>query len=534
MSQKDFSYEVEHWQERLQEIDPRLLASSDGRRVLCEADPMLFALIYLTHHLKNDEGEITFGEHHFEWFELAKMWMKPSPGLREHRHAFLAPRSSGKSTFWFLILPLWWAAYGYAKFVAAFADSGTQAEIHLMSFKRELEQNELLGEDFPDLCRAGRRPRGSAEADSRNLRICKNGFAFMAKGADSSSLGMKIGQMRPDTLLLDDIEPDESNYSDFQAEKRLITIQDAILPLNERARVVLSGTVTMPGSITHQLVKHGKGYDDEELKWVEEEEFEVHHQLPILESHDGTERSVWPAKWPLEYLIKHRHTRNFKKNFENDPMAIDSEYWQPKDFTFFNPEGTQFNVLSIDGAVTTKATSDYTGISIVGWLPREKAPSDSILPDPQDNRYREITGYSGRRPGICVVKYAKAVKLKGDPLRQFVLKLLDAYPEVRAILVETNQGGELWWDTLHGMPVPIHAVNNQEKKESRAGRLLNLYQLIPTRVVHTHSHTALEEQMVAFPKAPNDDLVDSVGNAVLRFLRPEPTLTARKRTRHPR
>jgi hypothetical protein len=191
-------------------------------------------------------------------------------------------------------------------------------------------------------------------------------------------------------------------------------------------------------------------------------------------------------------------------------------------------------VLSIDGAVTTKATSDYTGISIVGWLPREKAVPDGELADPQDDLYRQTTGFSGRRPGICVVKYAKAVKLKGDPLRQYILKVLDAYPEVRAILVETNQGGELWWDTLHGMPVPIHAVNNQEKKESRAGRLLNLYQLIPTRVVHTQSHTALEEQQVAFPKAPNDDLVDSVGNAVLRFLRPEQTLTARKRSRHPR
>lgn len=527
----DYSYEVEHWQDRLKEIDPRLLASPEGRRALCETDPMLFALIYLPDHLKNDEGEITFGENHFEWFELAKQWMNPNPGLREHRHAFLAPRSSGKSTFWFLILPMWWAAYSYSKFIAAFADSGTQAEIHLMSFKRELENNQLLAEDFPDLCRAGRRPRGSAEADSRNLRICKNGFAFMAKGADSSSLGMKIGNMRPDTLLLDDIEPDESNYSGFQAEKRLITIQDAILPLNERARTVLSGTVTMAGSITHQLVKYSKGYDDDELGWVEEENFQVHHQMPILEDENGVERSVWPAKWPIEYLQQYRNTRNFKKNFENDPMAIDSEYWSPSDFTYFNPEGTQFNVLSIDGAVTTKATSDYTGISIVGWLPRAKKDSQDTE---QEVRFREITGFSGKRPGICVVKYVKAVKLKGDPLRQFVLNLLDAFPEVRTILVETNQGGEMWEEVLWGMPVKIATIHNTEKKESRAGRLLNLYQLIPTRVVHTQAHTALEEQMVAFPKAPNDDLVDSVGNVVLPFLVPKKKLQAEKRTRHPK
>lgn len=511
-------YTVKNWKSKVAEIDPRLFESSEGRKALCETDPFLFALVYFTEHLKNDEGEITFGEHHFKWFDLAKNWMNPAPKPRQFRDAFLAPRASGKSTFWFTILPAWWAAFGYTKFLAAFADSAAQAEMHLMTFKQELERNELLNEDFPDLCRAGRRKRGTVEGDAKNIRICANGFVFMAKGIDSQSLGMKIGTTRPDTLLFDDIEPDESNYSLYQMEQRLITIQDAVLPLNERARVVLSGTVTMPGSITHQLVKHAAEYDDDEgeRQWIIDENFQVHHQLPILEDDEGNERSLWPEKWPLEYLQKLRHTRGYQKNFLNNPMGMNGEYWNMEDFTYEDFDFCSSTILSIDGAVTTTKDSDYTGLAVVGYQPEVK------------ERGRV------KRPARCVVKYAKAVKLKGDPLRKRVLTILESFPEIRAILVETNQGGDMWFDTLHGMPVKIITLHNDEKKESRAGRLVNLYQMVPTRVCHQEKLFALEEQMVSFPNGVNDDLVDAVGNAVLRYLRPQRRVKVRTRTIHPR
>jgi phage terminase large subunit-like protein len=39
-------------------------------------------------------------------------------------------------------------------------------------------------------------------------------------------------------------------------------------------------------------------------------------------------------------------------------------------------------------------------------------------------------------------------------------------------------------------------------------------------VVHAEPLPALEEQMCAFPNGLNDDMVDAVGNPVLRFLKP--------------
>ncbi len=38
----------------LSQFDPRLLATSEGRKALCELDPMLFALTYMRKHLRNN------------------------------------------------------------------------------------------------------------------------------------------------------------------------------------------------------------------------------------------------------------------------------------------------------------------------------------------------------------------------------------------------------------------------------------------------------------------------------------------------
>lgn len=495
-------------------IDGRLLDGSpeyrDARIEATKYDPLLFAVLYCLHHLRDSEGQVTFADAHLEWVRLARQWAIPPRAPMEQRDAFLAPRDTGKSTWMLFILPLWAAAHGHVKFAAVFADSGPQAEMHLATFRKEVDQNAALRRDFPELCTAGRRPSGTAESDAKHMVIRANGFVFAAKGIDSSSLGMKVGQLRPDLLLLDDVEPDEASYSAYQADKRLKTVTDAILPLNIYARVVLSGTVTMPGSVTHQLVKWGKGERSEANAWVGEQQFRVHHHLPVIRDDFGRERSMWPSKWPLDFLKKIEHTRSYRKNYLNDPMAADGAYWSETDFTY-GAFPTARTYLSVDGAVTTKKTSDFTGLSVVSWGPASDA-----------------------HPARCLVKFAQAVKLKGKPLRARVLQILESFPEVGAILVEGNQGQDLWHEVFHDLPVKVVIFSNGDKKEARAERLLNLYQLIPSRVMHAEPLPALEEQMVAFPKAPNDDLVDSVGNAVLRFLKPPRRKRAAARSVSPR
>lgn len=429
-------------------------------------------------------------------------------------HLFLAGRAmvpTHNSTWFFLILPLWAAAHGHRKFIAAFADSGTQAEMHLSTFKNELDANALLMRDYPLLCEPATRRRGMTQSDTKGLTIRKSGFVFGARGADSKALGMKVGHQRPDLLILDDIEPGEDQYSEYQVTGRLTTIVDVIFPLSEYARVVLVGTVTLPGSIVHQLVKSVTEPDDDVPEWIGEQNMRVHYYPPIIANDDGTERSIWPAKWPISYLQAIRHTRSFLKNFANSPLGLDGDYWSKDDFAYSTLEGKTRVMLSIDPAGKDKKTSDWTGLAVVGWAPPAKR--GGIAPIDPDDVQAAVTG----NLGMCEVMYAKAVKLIGERLRAEVLRILEMYPEIGLVLIEVNQGGEHWLDILHHLPCKIQMIDQTVDKRVRASQSLAHYQR--HRVVHSQRLNGAEEQMVSFPRGPNDDMVDAIGSAVTRLLR---------------
>lgn len=465
------------------------------RRVV-HGDPLLFALLLLRRHMRDAEGRVSLSTVHEEWIEAALSWGEVA-GPAEERDAYVAPREMGKSTWFFLLLPMWAAATGRVKFAAAFADSASQAEGHLTTFKRELDENDMLRDLYPLLCAAATRQRGSTVSDNRALLVTKAGFVFAARGIDSGTLGMKVGATRPDLLILDDIEPGEANYSAYQVEKRLGTVLDVVLPLNVAARVVLVGTVTMPGSIVHQLVRHASGEEPQE--WVKDERFRVHHAKPFVYDDEGSAVSAWPEKWPTEWLLGQQHTRTFAKNFLNEPIATDGDYWTPDTFRYGTPDPTRppsVVLLSVDPTVTTKTTSDFTGLAVVGRVP----------PDP-----------ATKTPAKCFVRRAWRVKKTGAALRAEVIRALEADPTITHVLVETNQGGDMWLDTFHGLPVPVLVKHNTEPKEVRAATCVNHYER--GRVMHEERLTEAEQEMCAFPKAPHDDIVDAVDNAVNRLLK---------------
>lgn len=488
---------------RLAGIDPRLLDTAEGRRALTELDPLLFGLLYFPHHLRGPDGVIHLSDMHVEWCERAKRWAVHDYQPRAHRSAEVAPRASGKSTWHFLILPAWAAAHGHRKFVAAFSDTATQAETHLLTFRHELESNALLRNDFPDLCRPARKLRGTAESDNVAMYISASRFVFAARGVDTKSLGLKVGDQRPDLITLDDVEPGEENYSPALKEKRLGALVDSILPLNEFAVVVLVGTVTMPDSIVHDLVRSvtQPGFHEQ---WVADQNFACHYYPALWTDEDtGEQRSIWPAKWPLDYLRSIAHTRDFLKNFQNDPRGRDGEYFTAEDITYGRLDAATACLLSIDPAVTSTAKSDFTACAVVASQPAQHGIEAG----------RRIERVSKR----CEIRYAQARRVQvGEPLRAWVLAILAENPDIRGVLVETNQGGDAWKAILHDLPVRIDTVHNRIPKEVRAARLAIRYQR--REVIHTQPHPQAEVQLIGFPKSPHDDLVDAIGNGVAVFL----------------
>ncbi len=487
-------------------------ALTELRKLKTRDDPALFALVYLSQHLVNpDTGAVGLADVHVAWAETAKRWAKPRGKPMADRRAEVAPREMGKSTWWFLVLPMWAAAHGHVGFAAAFADTDTQAQTHLATFKSELDGNPLLREDFPELCAPKTRGRGQVEADRVSLYHAKSGFVFAAAGMDSSNLGLKVGSQRPDLIILDDIEPHEGRYGKELAKKRLDTLVSAILPLNIYAHVIVAGTVTMAGSIIHQIVQRGNGIVDEQTDWVDEQHIKARHTLPIITDKHGRRRSVWPAKWPLSFLEGIEHTAAYAKNYANDPLGAEGDYWHLEDIekarTLGRIAGITHILVEVDPAVTTKKSSDFTGIAVIGWTPPPRGT---------------------RGTGKVTVLEVRQVRKSGAALR---LDILDTVTRWNAGLVriETNQGGDLWRTILWGLPCKVRTVHETDSKEVRAAGWLDHYQR--GRVGHytgeelgyrtdqrKGSLVDYEGQLVAFPNAPHDDMVDAAGAGGLYFL----------------
>ena len=477
---------------------------AEHRRRETQNDPTLFALVYLSGHLAHPEtGVISLSDGHVAWAKSAKRWAKSAGKPMSDRRAEVAPREMGKSTWWFLLLPMWAAAHRHVGFAAAFADTDTQAQTHLATFKSELDNNALIRADYPDLVAPKTRGRGQVEADRVSLYHSRSGFVFAAAGMDSSNLGLKVGHQRPDLIILDDIEPHEGRYGKGLARKRLDTLVSAILPLNIRAHVILAGTVTMSGSIVHQVVQYARGERTDDNAWVGEQRIKARHTPAIVIDDDGKRRSVWPGKWPLKFLEKIEHTRAYLKNYANDPLAAEGDYWQLEDIEKARTLGSAWLpgctriLVEVDPAVTSKEKSDYTGIAVIAWRPppRERP----------------------KGPGRCVVLEVRQVKKSGAALRLDVIETINRWG-AGLVRVETNQGGDLWRDVFWGLPVKVRQVKEHESKEVRAARALDHYQR--GRVAHAEGANLIdyEGQLVAFPNAPHDDMVDAAGAGILYFL----------------
>lgn len=463
--------------------------SAEYRRAVTRTSPLLFAITYFPQHLSSAQtkGAMSFSRLHLDIAAGARRWVRNEP-LRE---AWIAPRGAAKSTWLFLILPLWALAHGHRRHFLAFAHSGPQATQHMANLRMELDTNDLLCHDFPDLAPLAR-VRGAR--DNGSTVTLKSGAMIAARGADATSLGLKSGSGdRPDLIVLDDLEPDESNYSTAAKGKRLATLTQTILPMNEQAVVQLAGTVTMHGSITHDLVRAALGESTE--PWIAEERFVPRYYPAIVTDPDtGAERSLWPQRWSLSYLQSIRHTRSYALNFDNRPgsSAEGGSYWSRDLFRYDPPFVPVRYVMSLDVAVTSGEKSDMYAIAIVG------------------------IDISGRR---AVVEHVWAGRVSPAAFKQRVHRLL-ANPRNRsllAVVLEANNGGDTWREILEPMPrgVTLDLFRVHARKQTRLKAALARYE--DGAVWHARPFRELEDQACAYPDVAHDDLLDAVA-AGLRYV----------------
>lgn len=457
------------------------------RREITRNDPLLFALVYCRDQVTVRRGDVdlvAMSEYHLDLISHARRWMLGVP----MRDAWVAPRKSGKSTWPCLILPLWALAHKHRRFILMVSVNEHAVALHRERIYGQLDGNARLLGDFPDLLV---RKMGSD-------RITIDGRMIMARSIKAQIQGaVAPNGSRPELIILDDIENDESNYSAAEVAKRLRTLRNAVLAMNETAVVELVGTTTMYGSIMHDVVRAAIG--EKPAAWITESQFTPHYYPAILDEGGPRERSLWPGTWSLSWLKaeRDRNPAYFAINYTNRPETAGGLHWTTDLFVEDPFFVSRRLVLTVDTAGSDDESADDYGISIIG--------SDEH-PD------------LGMRK-LCV-EYAWKGHLTPTQLLEKIHFLHEVNPTLDTLVVETiGTGGKKWRDILSPLPSGLTLLMaNPSKRGSKRTRLLWLLRQYERRaMVHRRYFSDLRGQMLSWPKT-KDDLMDAVETGVAYHL----------------
>ncbi len=425
------------------------------------------------------------------------------------RDVIAAPRGEAKSTKISLIFLLWCVLRKIKHYPLIFMDAFEQAAEMLEAVKVELESNQRLASDFPEICGQGRVWRVGCIVTSNDVKI-------EAFGVGKRVRGRRHGPFRPDLAILDDIENDENSATPAQRDKLQRYVTKAVLslgPVDDTMDVIMPGTVLHYDSVLSRFLKHpmwNARVFKAIVKWPDRMDLwdQFEHLLLTGETPQAGEASAmlhyaahqalmdagaqvsWPAVRPLVKLMVKRARDGheaFDSEQQNDPISGEDapfagaiQYWvhREDDWVFYG---------SADPSLGLKGNSrDPSALLVGGWsavrmrlcvveaLIRKRTP-DRIISD-------IITL---QREWACLMWAVEAVQFQ-EFLRTELLK--------RSVAA--------------GMPVSAIGVKPHNDK------LLRIESIQPhiaagQILVHS-SQTTLIDQLRHFPKADHDDGPDAL------------------------
>lgn len=198
--------------------------------------------------------------------------------------AFAMPRGSGKTSISERVV-LWAVLYGHHEFVCLIGATGPAANEMFEAVRTELETNELLAADFPEVCYpiqclggiSQRRLLHKGEPVTMAMRKGRillpdipgsvAGAAIITVASMTSRIrGMKFARtdgrtVRPSFVLPDDPQTDESAASESQCDSRERTLAGAVLGLagpGQKISGLMPCTVIRKGDVADRILDQKK------------------------------------------------------------------------------------------------------------------------------------------------------------------------------------------------------------------------------------------------------------------------------------
>ena len=429
---------------------------------------------------------------------------------RKHRKNYFvraAPRGHGKSQLISFLLIIWCVVFKYKRNILLISDTLDQAKTFISAIKSELEDNPLIKDDFGSLV--------SDDKWSQDKIITSNRVQIYGRGAGQKLRGNKFGAIRPELVIIDDLENDEQVETDVQRQKLFNWFFKALIPVgNPNTDFVYIGTVLHYESLLQklltlpafsmwnrkkyqavQLFSQSPLWDDWEQIMSNEDDpdagekayqFYQQHRAEMLEG----VKALWMDSSPDYYEnmmeLRFADPSSFASEYQNEPIDPSTAEFMPEWFDFYYelPE-----ITAVYGACDPslgKAKSDRAAIV---WAGKDKNGFLYIL---------EVT--MGR--------------FKPDSLIELIISGSMKYKsKLQAVVIETVQFQAMFKEEVAkrglsaGVQIPIVEFDSKVEKQLR---LRGLIPRIKNKYIKFRKdQMVLVNEFLRFPKG-SDDGMDAV------------------------
>lgn len=238
---------------------------------------------------------------------------------------------------------------------------------------------------------------------------------------------------------------------------------------------------------------------------AEADDWEIIELPALLDEHSEEERPVWPGFWSLKELRSVRGTidvQQWQAQYQQNPISeegalIKREWWN--EWTAESPPECEFIIQAWDTAFSAKQTADFSACTTWGVFYNEEGESNLILLDALQRR----------------AEFPDLKKLAIDKYKEF---------KPDAVIVEAKAAGTPLIFELRKLGVPVQdftpSRGSRYKSNDKVARVNAITDIFASGFVWAPARRWAEEvieQCAEFPFGENDDLVDTVAMACLRF-----------------
>ena len=288
-----------------------------------ETSAYAFAEVFLKDLLKSESPDF-----HREIYKLLPT---------SKRLVLASPRGFAKSTIISVIYPIWLALHKKANDICIISASETLAVDWLRKIKFELVNNPKVREYF-----------GEQVSDkwSENHIILRNGVNIRARGA-----GGQIRGFRPDVIICDDLETDDSVRSEEQRKQLKEWLFKACLnTLVPEGQFLIIGTIIHPLSVLADLLAMDNGWNKKKYMAYNDGVQERGHEL-------------WPELWDHNRLQARKREIGsfaFSSEFMNSPISDETAPIKETQIRTWTMLPKNYNaVIAVDPAYSEDDTADF-------------------------------------------------------------------------------------------------------------------------------------------------------------------------------